>query len=219
MSTEPKPEQPSKYVKYPRTAHLPWSPGATDDDKLLRDLSAFEGRRAVATIKKDGENNTLYTDHLHARSLDSRHHPSRDWLRAFHAGMAADIPEGWRVCGEGMFARHSIAYDDLPSYFLGFSVWNADNRCLPWDETLEWFELLGVTPVPVIFDGLFDLDVIKRLHEQLDLTKEEGFVIRVADGFSYSEFRTHVAKYVRAGHVQTDQHWMHGPVVRNGLAE
>lgn len=26
-------------VKYPRTSHLPWSPGATSDDKILQDLS------------------------------------------------------------------------------------------------------------------------------------------------------------------------------------
>lgn len=35
----------------------------------------------VITEKMDGENTTLYRDGLHARSLDSRHHPSRNWVK------------------------------------------------------------------------------------------------------------------------------------------
>lgn len=44
------------YVKYGRTFHLPWSPGAHDDDKTLKDTSQFEGKRVVVTKKMDGEN-------------------------------------------------------------------------------------------------------------------------------------------------------------------
>lgn len=35
----------------------------------------------------------------------------------------------------------------------------------------------------------------------------EGFVIRTAEGFSQDAFDRHVAKYVREGHVQTDETW------------
>jgi len=35
----------------------------------------------------------------------------------------------------------------------------------------------------------------------------EGYVVRTIDGFSSQEFPRHVAKYVRAGHVQTDETW------------
>lgn len=35
----------------------------------------------------------------------------------------------------------------------------------------------------------------------------EGFVIRAAKGFPLDEFDRHVAKYVREGHVQTDESW------------
>jgi len=49
-------------------------------------------------------------------------------------------------------------------------------------------------------------------------TKSEGYVVRWARGFHASEFPRAVAKYVRAGHVQTDDHWLHRKVVRNELA-
>lgn len=104
-------------VHYPRTPHLPWSPGATADDVRTTDLSGLAGREVVVTEKLDGENTTLYRDGLHARSLDSAHHPSRAWVKSLHGSVASAIPEGWRVCGENMYARHSLGYDDLDSWF------------------------------------------------------------------------------------------------------
>jgi hypothetical protein len=210
----------SDRVKYPRTHHVPWSPGINDDDRVHPDMSAFVGQRAIATLKLDGENTSLYPNGLHARSVDSGSHPSRNWLKAFHARICGDIPEGWRVCGENLFASHSIAYSNLPSYFMGFSIWNEANECLPWDETLEWFELLGIQPVPVLFDGIYDERTLRKLHQPvIDGQEQEGWVLRLAQGFSYGAFRTAMAKFVRAGHVQTTKHWMHGqPVVPNRLA-
>lgn len=95
------------YVKYPRTLHFSWSPGATDDDRIHKDLRGFEGQEVVVTEKMDGENTTLYRDYYHARSLDSNSHPSQSWARAFHARMSYNIPDGWRVCAENLYARQS----------------------------------------------------------------------------------------------------------------
>ncbi|MGW7285726.1 RNA ligase family protein [Streptomyces sp. NPDC054847] len=200
---------------YPRTAHLPWSPGATSDDVRVADLDGLRGREVVVTEKLDGENTTLYRDGLHARSLDSAHHPSRAWVKALHGRVAHGIPEDWRVCGENMFARHSIAYDDLESYFYGFSVWDELGWCLDWDRTVAFLRDLGV-PVPrVLWRGLFDERALRALKP--DLGRQEGFVVRTADGFMAEEFGQRVAKWVRAGHVRTDTHWMHAAVVPNGL--
>ncbi|MEU9412770.1 RNA ligase family protein [Streptomyces sp. NPDC048281] len=200
---------------YPRTRHLPWSPGATADDLRVTDLSGLRGREVVVTEKLDGENTTLYADGLHARSLDSAHHPSRTWVKALQARIGHAIPEGWRVCGENMFARHSIAYDDLESYFYGFSVWDAEGRCLDWDRTVTFLRGLGV-PVPrVLWRGVFDERALRALR--LDPGRQEGYVVRVTNGFAAQEFGERVAKWVRAGHVRTDTHWMHAAVVENGL--
>src|SRR5215212_7134666 len=60
------------YVKYPRTYHLPWSPGfhTAPDDMMMMDLTKFYRSGIVATLKMDGENTTLYSDgYIHARSL------------------------------------------------------------------------------------------------------------------------------------------------------
>ena len=206
------------WYKYPKTMHLPWSPGVQDDDKVIRNLDGLKGKRVIVTEKMDGENATLYRDHYHARSLDSKHHSSRDWIKAFHSTVKFSIPEDWRVCGENLYAEHSIQYDSLPSYFMGFSIWSDENVCQSWDDTLVWFDLIGITPVSVWYDGLFD-DFLSQ-HHTLDMQVKgnvEGYVVRVADAFAFSDFKHCVAKFVRKGHVQTDEHWMHKPVVPNGL--
>lgn len=207
----------SNYMKYPRTPHLPWSPGVSSDDVRILDTAIFQGREVVVTEKMDGENTTLYSDHIHARSLDSRHHPSRDWVKQWHAGIAYSIPSDWRICGENLYAQHSVVYRQLASYFYGFSVWNDQNICLSWADTEEWFALLGIHPVPVLYQGIWDEAAVRAL--KVETGAVEGYVVRLADAFSYEDFKCSVAKWVRPNHVQTDQHWMFAELVANGLQE
>jgi len=203
------------YYKYPRTPHLPWSPGVSADDVTRTSLASFEGVDVVVTEKMDGENTSLYNDHLHARSLDSKHHSSRDWLKQWHSGIAHNIPAGWRICGENLYARHSVPYQHLESYFYGFSIWNNQNMCLSWSDTLEWFEILGVHPATQLYRGPWNKNLIQELT--IDESRSEGYVVRKAEAFSYSDFKMCVAKWVRTNHVQTDKHWMHSEVVPNKI--
>ncbi len=207
-------------VKYPRTYHLPWSECVNSDDRTISDLSALiQASEVIVSEKMDGECTTAGSDYIHARSVDSQNHPSRNRVKGFWGSIAHDIPVDWRVCGENLYAQHSIAYDSLPHYFMGFSIWNEKNVCLPWDETCEWFELLGITPVPVIYRGPFDPERIKALWDPKDAAHKEGYVVRDAGAIGYSEFRNKVAKFVRKDHVQTTKHWMHGQaIVPNQLA-
>ncbi len=223
-------------VKYPRTYHVPSSPGATDDDRKVESLEAmFAGHEVVVTEKLDGENCTLYSDYIHARSLEYAPHPSRDRVKAMWSQVAHDIPPGWRVCAENLFALHSIPYDNLKSYLYVFSVWSDKNICLPWDETVEWATLLGFPVVPVLGRGLWNSPTYewRKFDEswchslwcsgggfQVQSADEdplsEGYVVRLADSFHYKDFRRSVAKYVRKDHVvHRDGHWTNRPVVPN----
>ncbi|PBC76944.1 putative kinase [Streptomyces sp. TLI_235] len=202
-------------VHYPRTPHLPWSPGATADDVRSGGLAGLHGREVVVTEKLDGENTTLYRDGLHARSLDSAHHPSRTWVKALQGRIGPAIPDGWRVCGENLFARHSLAYRELDSWFYGFSVWDGTDHCLGWGDTVRFLRRLGVPAPRVLWRGVFDERAVRALR--LDTERVEGYVVRTVEGFPREEFGLRVAKWVRPHHVQTDTHWMHAAVVENGL--
>ncbi len=213
-------------VKYPRTLHLPWSDTiGPDGDHVLESVRGFENEEVVVTEKLDGENTTLYRSHLHARSLDSGHHPSRGWIKNFHARLAPHIPDGVRLSGENLFALHSIAYNALPSYFLVFGAWRGD-ELLSWDDTAhlcsqiesESGETLPL--VPVWFRGAWNEKLIRALYPRASEfgPTSEGYVVRLARSIQRGEWNQSVAKYVRPRHVQSGPHWMLKPVEKNGLA-
>jgi len=208
----------SKYVKYPRTYHLPWSPGVGKDDRILDDLSAFEGQNVIVTVKMDGENTTFYNDFVHARALSYNPHASRDRVKALWSNIKHDIPNGWRICGENLFARHSIHYNNLSHFFLVFSIWNSRNKCLSWEDTKEYASLLNLQTVPVLYEGIWDKDKITKLYTPyFDNNECEGYVVRLANEFEYKSFRKSVAKFVRKNHVQTHAHWRNSEVIPNNF--
>jgi len=205
------------YIKYPRTFHLPWSPGATDDDHVMNDTSCFDGKEVVITEKMDGENTTMYHDHIHARSIDSGSHLSRSWVRSLHSGIAHEIPVGWRICGENLYAKHSLFYDSLPSYFVVFSIWNDRNVCLSWDDTVTYAAVLNLAVVPILYRGIWSEQQCRTIQGQLNIDKQEGYVVRVTEQFGYGLFRRSVGKWVRRDHVETDDHWLFRSITPNKL--
>lgn len=228
----------SKLVKYPRTMNFPWSDSNSSDDVwwTQADVDRLIGRDIVTTEKLDGECTTMYSDHIHARSMDSGHHPSRAWVKKLHGTIAHEIPKDWRVCGENLYAYHSVFYTDLPGYFFVFGIYDDKNRCLSWDDTLEMCELLGLQTAPVIYRGPWDEKKCRGLwqgqgafptfatdKERFEYPKDfqetpaEGYVVRLTTEFGYEDFRQVCAKYVRPNHVCTPTNWMTRPVYPNLL--
>lgn len=210
-------ENMAQRYKYPRTFHFPFSEGATDDDKILDSTDHFKGKRVVVTEKMDGENTTIYNDHCHARSIDSKHKGYHSWLLSQIPTFQHQIPEGWRICGEYLFAKHSIGYDDLPSYFLVFSIWDETNRCLAWGDMVDICKELGLEVVPTLYEGVYDEELIKKIAKETVLRGREGIVVRLSDGFHYDDFSKSIAKFVRKNHIQTDSSWGSGEVEKNKL--
>jgi hypothetical protein len=215
-----------KLFKYPRTPHLFWSENADPDDIFIEDVHQFDGKEVVVSEKCDGENSNFYRTHYHVRSLDGRDHISRHWVKNLWNNIRFDIPEGWRVCGENMFAWHTVLYRKLPTYFLVYGVYNEKNECLSWNDTLDICNMLGLTTVPVLYRGIYDEKkvkecftgisqfdgVIENPHYDSDLLAEEetengifgeyflpaqeGYVVRSACSFHYDDFAKNVAKFV-----------------------
>jgi len=206
--------------KYPRTFHLPWSEGKSADDIRVESVDHFAEERVVVTEKLDGENTTIYHEGTtHARSVNGSRHESRSWVSALAAALVGRLPEGWRICGENMYAKHSLEYDKLPSYFLVFSIWTEMNECLSWSDTVAWCKKLGLEHVPVLYEGTWDVNAIRALGtgESAFGPEREGYVVRASRGFCMFEFPGCVAKSVRKNHVQTDEHWLNSALVKNKL--
>ena len=208
--------------KYPHTPHLPWSPGYdAEEDMVLESTAHWEGMQVVITEKMDGEGTSMYRDNYHARSTSYAPHPSRSRARAIWGRVRNDIPLGWKICGENVSAKHSIGYDQLSSYFLVFSIWNERSAALSWPDTVTWCQLLGLDTVPVLWHGKWDEERCREITSGLNLEHQEGIVVRPLWEFMWDRIadpKTGVmGKWVRKGHVTTDEHWMKRPVEWNGL--
>jgi hypothetical protein len=214
------------YYKHPHTPHLPWSPNAGSDSDKTKDVFAelselyLDIGDVIVTSKMDGEQTSLYSDHYHARSIESGYHSSRTWVGNLHGKIAHEIPEGWRLVGENLYAEHSIHYEGLPSYFMLFAIFTEDNHCLGWTDTKDYAAMLGLETVPLLYRGPYDRE---RFESDKDLWRSpygeaEGYVVRTAYTFDYWSWDLHCGKVVRAGHVTTHQHWRHRATRTNELA-
>ena len=212
----------TSWVKYPRTYHHPLSLHQTSDDKIAKDFSKHlleeTNGDIVITVKMDGENFTGYSEYCHARSLDSGNHESRTWAKTFHfQKIAYNLPEGMRYCAENLYAKHSIAYDNLESYLMAFQIWDK-HTCLSWDDTKEWFDMLELPYITEIYRGPYNESIIESLFQDAIKTGHEGIVVRSSQAFEYKDFNRRVCKLVRPDFIAGGgQHWRFKKIEVNGL--
>jgi len=186
---------------------LPNSKGLSKDDKRLKSINHLIGREVIYTEKLDGENTSLLTSHIHARSEESQHHASQGWVKNFHAKIAWIISEDIQIVGENMYAKHSIYYDRLTTFFYGFTAINLKQQCfLSVNATMELFNTLSIKYVPVLYRGVFD-PTFKTPNKSSFGDKIEGYVVRVVDEFPVCESHLNLAKWVRKDHVTTSHNW------------
>jgi RNA ligase len=213
-------------AKYPRSLHLPWSPGGTSDDKRMTDISGLLGVPIVITEKCDGSNLTYTRTKVFSRShAGSPTHPSFDFAKATQARISLQISEDLSVFCEYCYAVHSIAYEALPNYSLVFGVRDdAADTWWTWDQVVALASQLGLPTVPVLFRGITNSEKeLKALTEKLCAERSafgparEGIVVRQEGAFDAAQFSKSLAKWVRKDHVTTNEHWMHQALRVQGI--
>ena len=202
-------------IKHPSTPHLPWSQEVAGDDKFIDSLTPFLGREVWVSEKMDGESTTgYYPGTMHARSLDSAHNVTRDWIKSMMVGIGHQFPQGWRFVFENVAYYHSINYTTLPSFAYLLMIWNEHNVRLAYDDICEWAEMLYLVMPPLLYRGVFNEDTLRELVCNMDLTKQEGYVVSVTDPLPFNDFSRLTAKFVRKGHCQPNKegeavtHWL-----------
>lgn len=223
-----------KRIKYPTTPYLPFSPqwrspeAAKDDEAFLENVDCFLGAPLVITVKMDGSNIQMTNRHLAARNGTVANHKSFDYLKALHAQKySMFIPDALQVFGEWLYAKHSIHYTgtlSLRSYLQIFGIYNMETRMwMGWDDVEDMANILGVPTVPVLRkNGIYEkkwqlIQDVSDIATGVIDEGHEGVVIRIEYPFHFGQFGSHIAKYVRPNHVQTDKHWSEGPIKKNIL--
>lgn len=211
--------------KYGRTYHYPFSPGTTSDDRIqhqyweqLEKIPAL-----IHTEKLDGENNCLSRYGVFARShAAATTSPWTESLRRFWQLIRNDLGT-LEIFLENLYAIHSLEYRALDHHFYVFGI-RQEDQWLSWEETKFYAGMLDLPTVPVIGtfkpatdQSSFEKEVLQLAsgRGQFDpydtgsggLATMEGIVTRNSGSYPVAEFSNNVFKYVRKGHVKTDQHW------------
>lgn len=181
----------------------------------MADASGFVGVPIVITEKLDGGCTLLHQGAVYARSVDVP--SSAKWMAMVKKHHAWKIQEpDVFLYGEDIYGVHSIEYGPVreDETFYSFALRDGSDRFASFRELLAFTEVRRIPVVPVLFDGVFQSEnalrgFVEESHAEPSALggEREGVVIRLARSFPASEFERSVCKSVRAGHVQTDQHW------------
>lgn len=218
------------------------------DDTGYHTLSQMLDIPLVITHKLDGSNAMLVADTdapVRARNGRDADHVSFDhlkseyWERNVYETLC-ELGDGLQVFGENVYAKHSIHYgcptdccggcDErnrgpaLEDVFYVFGVYDTHYQVwLSWRETQAVAEEIGFPAVPAVGTITHDRGhglerELSRLGDNTIEDGHEGIIVRSQYPFHWGQFETFVGKYVRPNHVQTDEHWSHQQVVRNGVS-
>lgn len=173
--------------KYPRTPHLKGSRLQSGDEDLSQvEFSEILGKNIVIEEKIDGANVGVSFSEEGELLLQSRGHYLRGGAREIHY----DLFKKWAnsaintlfdifgtryiMYGEWMFAKHKIYYDNLPSYFLEFDIYDKEMGVFLDTKTRKQMLLgSGIQSVPVLASGVFNNEkqILAYLGKSLYITE------------------------------------------------
>jgi len=123
--------------KYPRTRHIEGSGlQAGDEDLAVTPFSALAGRHLVIEEKMDGANCGISFERGRRLRLQSRGHfltggPRerqfdllKSWATRYTAELWEVLSDRYLLFGEWCYGKHTIFYNDLPSYLLEFDLYD-----------------------------------------------------------------------------------------------
>jgi ATP-dependent RNA circularization protein (DNA/RNA ligase family) len=219
----------AEFVKFPSTPHLLWlGKEPVRKDKLMstNEAKAFLQNPVVIEEKVDGANIGISFDSSGNLMVQNRGNSLERgtrgqfirlwaWLSQRESSLLSVLEDSLILFGEWCYAKHSIHYTRLPDLFLGFDVFNKDaQKFMNANRRDLILRNLGLTSVPFVASGVFELDDIPQLIGESSLYDGpmEGVYLRQED----ANWLVMRAKVVRAEFVQQmGIHWSRQPLVSN----
>ena len=219
------------FFKFPTTPHLAILGNLNiRDDKVLSETERDSFLRHELTIeeKVDGANLGISFDanaELRAQNRGTYLHlPGTGQWKKLEAWLAPRVElffehlsDRYILFGEWCYAQHSVFYDRLPDWFLGFDLYDKQNEhFLSAHRRDLLFQKLSIAQVPPIAQGCFTVLELSKLlaHSKLSDQPAEGLYLR----FDQGDWLAQRAKLVQPAFIQSvAQHWSHSAIRPNRL--
>lgn len=225
----------TEFFRFPHTPHLAWlGRGTPRDDKVLTDSEAraLLAGEVVIEEKVDGANLGISLAADGALRFQNRgqylHPPYAGqfqrlaaWVSQHQYALIDALTPEQIVFGEWCAARHSVAYDRLPDWFVVFDVYDRTaGRFMSTARRNALAERVGLMAIPELGHGHTTLPALEsRLLTERSRYRNgpiEGFVIRRETG----EWLSSRAKLVHPEFVQSiGEHWRRRKIEWNRLED
>lgn len=220
------------FFKFPSTPHLATLPGVDiRRDKVLTESERDEFLRheLIVEEKVGGANLGVTFDAEGSIRAQNRGAYLRlpgsgqwkklgEWLALRIDVLFEHLSDRYILFGEWCYAQHSVFYDRLPDWFLGFDIYDRESRrFLSSARRDRLLSKMHISPVPSLARGRFSFSVLKKLLSQSKLAEQpaEGLYLR----FDQGDWLGQRAKLVCPPFIQAvDQHWSRSAIRPNRLA-
>jgi len=220
------------FYKFPSTPHLALLGNIEiRDDKVMSgpERDKFLQNQLIVEEKMDGANLGISFDvegNIRAQNRGSylRLPATGQWKKLSNwLDLRIDIffehlTDRLILFGEWCYAQHSVSYDQLPDWFLGYDIFDKTRlnffSCPRRD---QFFQKMRISQVPILGRGHFSYSELKYFLSQSKLSKEpaEGLYLRIDQG----DWLARRAKLVRPAFIQSiGQHWSRSGIKVNRLA-
>lgn len=216
------------FFKFPRTRHLHSLGSAERNDLLMTktEQTTFLNDYIYIEEKVDGANMGISIDSSdYSIKIQNRSHYVNSashqqfckldkWLSTYSSQLHEILkPDRYILFGEWLYMKHTVPYNNLPSYFVAFDL---------YDKTIGKFyarpqlELLlkdtGIPIVPLIYEGNVKnlKDILEHINNKSSYgnTQIEGLYCKVPD--KDKKYYTYRGKIVRSDFILDDsKHWTH----------
>ena len=222
----------SNFFKFPSTPHLAVLEGVSvRGDKVMtaQERDAFLSHEILVEEKIDGANLGISFDeegNLQAQNRGAylllpavgQWKKLDEWLGPKMDKLFEYLADRYILFGEWCYAKHSVYYDSLPDWFLGFDIYDkVRDLFLHMQERDHFFQELTIIPVPKIAQGVFTFDHLQRLFDCSKVGNEpaEGLYFRYDEGNSVKR-----AKLVRRSFIQAqEEHWTRMSLIPNTIKQ
>lgn len=221
-----------EFYKFPSTPHLAaLVKDGVRGDKVysIKEREEFLCNDLIVEEKVDGANLGISFDAGGNLILQNRGSQLRspysgqwkkisEWLAPREEALFEQLGDQFILFGEWCYAQHSIHYDKLPDWFLGFDVFDKFiHRFLSTSRRSRMFAAAGIHAVPLITTGRFSVSDLEGLftRSQLGNFTAEGVYLRWED----EDWLVERAKLVRGTFTQQiEEHWSKRAIIPNKLA-
>ncbi|PVZ70658.1 RNA ligase family protein [Pelagibaculum spongiae] len=220
------------FFRFPSTPHIQWlGQNEPRGDKLLNSsqIKSLLSHSLTIEEKIDGanigfsvaENGQLQAQNRGAwieRDAGGQFKHLWKWLKPHEDDLIELLGSELILFGEWCYAKHSLAYDHLPDWFIGFDIYCKSSKAFySVARRNELLNLLGLEAIRPIAERQFSIDQLigmLNVSSQYGAKRLEGIYLR-QDNRQWLNQR---AKLVRSDFTQTiEQHWSKQPLMHNCL--